>query len=183
MDASGFDHLAKSLSTPGTRRRLVRLLVAVPVAGSLLALLESEGLAANGHQGHKGGKGHNGGKGGKGGKGGNAKGRKGKHRSHTSRTWTPSNPCAGQPDSTCCAGATGGQWCQGKKCRDVPTSGTITECRGACGVSGPRPVTVCGATMTCPECTECPSPCQVCSEDVEGPWDTGSYCLEVIGNH
>jgi hypothetical protein len=40
MDTERFDRLVKSLSTVGTRRRLLRLVVPVPVAGALLTRLE-----------------------------------------------------------------------------------------------------------------------------------------------
>jgi hypothetical protein len=42
MDPLRFDRLAKTLSAPGTRRRLVRLLLGVPLAGSLAGLLAME---------------------------------------------------------------------------------------------------------------------------------------------
>ena len=40
MDANGFDTLVRTLSTRGSRRALVRLLTAVPIAGGLLTLLD-----------------------------------------------------------------------------------------------------------------------------------------------
>jgi hypothetical protein len=40
MDTERFDRLVKSLSTVGTRRRLLRLVAPVPVAGALLTRLE-----------------------------------------------------------------------------------------------------------------------------------------------
>ena len=46
MDPVRFDTLAKSLSRTGTRRALLRLLAAVPVAGGLLPLLAQEPAAA-----------------------------------------------------------------------------------------------------------------------------------------
>jgi hypothetical protein len=46
MDSDRFDRLAKSLSTTGTRRALLRLLATVPVAGGLLALLAPAPAAA-----------------------------------------------------------------------------------------------------------------------------------------
>jgi hypothetical protein len=109
MDPVRFDSLARTLATTGTRRRLLRLLAAVPVAGGVLSLFDAESIAGNGHQGNQGRKG---GKGGRGGKGGNAKGHKGgkgKHRSRTSSgglrlPTPPSNacgpfvqPCPGDP--------------------------------------------------------------------------------------
>ena len=39
MDSVHFDTLAKSLAQPGTRRTLVRLLLGLPLAGSLTGLL------------------------------------------------------------------------------------------------------------------------------------------------
>ena len=46
MDGARFDRLTKSLSAPSTRRRLLRLLSAVPVAGGLLFLVEAGATAA-----------------------------------------------------------------------------------------------------------------------------------------
>jgi hypothetical protein len=40
MDTARVDRLVKSLSTVGTRRRLLRLVAPVPVAGALLTRLE-----------------------------------------------------------------------------------------------------------------------------------------------
>ena len=58
MDANGFDTLARTLSTRGSRSALVRLLTAVPVAGGLLTLLDQAGVAGKDDKGHKGHKGH-----------------------------------------------------------------------------------------------------------------------------
>jgi hypothetical protein len=46
MDPVRFDRLAKSLSTPSTRRALVSLLQALPLAGALAVLLGAEETAA-----------------------------------------------------------------------------------------------------------------------------------------
>src|SRR4051794_6662024 len=53
MDPQRFDTLVKSLSAAGTRRGMLRLLAAVPVAGGLVALLapeEGAGKDATRHQ-------------------------------------------------------------------------------------------------------------------------------------
>jgi hypothetical protein len=78
MDPLRFDMLVKTLSAAGTRRVLLRLLAAVPVAGGVFSLFEEEGVAGNGHKGE--GKGNKGGKGGKGGKSKGGKGKGGKHK-------------------------------------------------------------------------------------------------------
>src|SRR5215217_1290142 len=78
VDGSQFDTLVKTLSTPGTRRTLVRLLTAVPIGSGLLTALRQEAVQAGKGKDGKNGKGPNGGKGGKGGKG--HKGRKGKNK-------------------------------------------------------------------------------------------------------
>ena len=46
MDPVRFDTLTKSLSTPGTRRGIVLLIAALPLAGSLTGLLAAEATAA-----------------------------------------------------------------------------------------------------------------------------------------
>ena len=51
MDPLRFDMLVKTLSAAGTRRALLRLLAAVPVAGGVFSLFEEEGVAGNGHKG------------------------------------------------------------------------------------------------------------------------------------
>jgi hypothetical protein len=107
MDPVRFDTLVKSVSRSGTRRGLLRLLAAVPVAGGILALVDEEGIAGNGQQGNKGGKGGKGARGGKGGNSKSHKGGKGKHRSRTSTgslelPTPPSNACG--PFVTPCPG-------------------------------------------------------------------------------
>jgi hypothetical protein len=48
MDPARFDSLARSLSTPGSRRELVRRLAALPLAGALVMLLGRETTRADG---------------------------------------------------------------------------------------------------------------------------------------
>jgi hypothetical protein len=54
MDPQRFDTLAKTLSTSGTRRGLLRLLAAVPVASGLLTRLEPEDAQGRGEDGRDG---------------------------------------------------------------------------------------------------------------------------------
>jgi hypothetical protein len=49
MDPRRFGRLVKTLSAPGTRRSLIRLLAAVPVAGTVLTLLSPEEAAGRGN--------------------------------------------------------------------------------------------------------------------------------------
>jgi hypothetical protein len=63
VDSQRFDTLVKTLSAPGTRRGVLRLLAAVPVAGGLLTLLEPDGAQGKGAKRHQTG---NGGKDGRG---------------------------------------------------------------------------------------------------------------------
>jgi hypothetical protein len=49
MDARRFDQISKKLSTTGTRRRLLRVLAASPLAGSLAVLRTEEGRARKRH--------------------------------------------------------------------------------------------------------------------------------------
>jgi hypothetical protein len=153
MDASGFDRLTKSLSTPNTRRALLRLLTAVPIAGALLTSLEQEGLAGKNGKGGNSGHGRNGGHGGKGGNGGRggsgrSKGRKGKSRSRSNTSPPWSNPTPQVCDATSCAdGCCDGTTCQtgtyascgtgGGTCVNCDTLGDCTpdvcECRPGVG--------------------------------------------------
>jgi hypothetical protein len=97
MDPTRFDTLAKSVSRTGTRRGLLRLLAAVPVAGGLLALGDPDAMAGkNGRNGRNG----TGANGGKGGKGKSRHGRKGKDGTSRSRCNPPS-------DAATCAGTCG----------------------------------------------------------------------------
>ncbi len=91
MDPRRFDRLSKTLATAGTRRALVRLLLGVPLVGSLTGLLDVGETAARrpvdrvldrgerNQEKRRNRSNNNGGKGNRGGKGGNHKG-KGKHK-------------------------------------------------------------------------------------------------------
>jgi hypothetical protein len=57
MDPQQFDTLARTLSTTGTRRALLRLLAAVPAAGSLLLLIDPEAVTGKNGKHRKGGHG------------------------------------------------------------------------------------------------------------------------------
>ena len=88
-------------------------------------------------------------------------------------------------DGQCCAGPTGGKWCQSGACVAVPASGTIQQCQGACALSRTqqRAVHVCGATMTCPACGDActgVAPCDGPCISVVGPFDTGLYCIRFL---
>jgi hypothetical protein len=199
VDAAQFDRLVQSLGAPSPRRRLLRLLAAVPVAGGLLALLAPEAVVGkNGKNGKggKGGKGHKGHKGGKGGKGGKGKGDKGKGGNEKSRSriskrsigrpTPPSDPCAGQLDRTCCAGATGKKWCQRETCVAVPSDAraTLAECQGRCDASDTTvSQEVCGQTLSCPDCRDCTAAPNNCDALVpgDGPTGFGDYCTTVAG--
>jgi hypothetical protein len=185
VDDRRFDALAKTLSTGRTRRALVQLLAALPLAGSLAMVLQPPTAGAerpldrlrdrakrkqekrqnrrdkndndkNDNNGNKG-------KGGKGGKGG--------------------NPCRGQADGTCCAGANGKKWCQNGACRAVPATRSIADCQGFCAGPPDFPgiITVCGQTVQCPPCTDCacvspgggPNTCS--GTGAHGP---GGYCTQ-----
>jgi hypothetical protein len=63
MDSDSFDRLAVALSTSGTRRALVRLLAAVPLASGLFPALDPAGVAGKNGKHGKSGNGGNGGRG------------------------------------------------------------------------------------------------------------------------
>ena len=220
MDSNQFDTLVKSLASAGTRRGLVRLVAALPLAGLLATLLPDETEAGGRRKRRKTRNKRQSGDD-KENRTGKRKGkRKGKNRRTPASAPAGCTPttCAAQgttcgtigdgcggtltcgcppcqtcrggecvadaaQESTCCNGAAGGQFCQSGACVAVPASGTFTQCRGACGYDG-RPVQVCGATMQCPSCFDCPtiSGCtNACLRDVVGPLDTGGYCVNVVG--
>jgi hypothetical protein len=193
MDPVRFDTLARTLSTTGTRRTLLRLLAAMSVACGVFALLEETTIAGNGH---------------KGGKGKSHHGHKGKSGRSTSNVGAPAPGCTptcparvcGDVDDGCgstiacvCSGSTpvcdggtcracranreccgapaSGQWCQGEAC--VPARGSLADCQGRCGGGQ---VTICGQAVTCADC-DCDSACAGSSEDTcLGPAGDGQYC-------
>jgi hypothetical protein len=148
MDAERFDRLARALSGAGTRRGLLRLAAAVPMASGLRMLLHQEEVQAGKGKDGKGGHGRNGGhggKGGKGGKGGNGyKGHKGKNHSRTSPSTSPStsasDPCAWKDNGAACGpGGSTSHCCQGGVCTPpltclsrFETCGTVAECEQKC---------------------------------------------------
>src|SRR5688500_15347579 len=104
MDPVRFDTVVKTLSSSGTRRGLLRLLAAVPVAGGLLALIDPEAVAGkNG----KNGRGANGGKGGKGGHGGKGKSSKGR-TGRAARAPAPRPPARAKPTGSAVGPQTAG---------------------------------------------------------------------------
>jgi hypothetical protein len=186
MDPVRFDRLTKSLSAPGTRRALVRLVLGLPLAGSLAALLEAPDAAAKRpldrvrdrvgrkqdkrrNRNHDNNRKHNGGKGGKGGKGGGSNA-------------TPARPteCTGKPNTTCCG--TAGHWCQRGQCVAIPdgTRTTPANCKGRChDPDFPEQFEVCGVLLACPDCSTCGSAPNNCPGHYlggSGPEGFGFYC-------
>jgi hypothetical protein len=108
MDPVRFDRLAKSLSSPETRRRVFGVLAAVPVVGGLLGILSPEETDAAGRRKRR--KTRN-----KRRSGDDKKHRKGKHKKKKQPTCTP---------TTCAA--------EGKSCGRLPDGcGTTLDC-GPC---------------------------------------------------
>jgi hypothetical protein len=204
MDPRRFDRLSKTLATAGTRRALVRLLLGVPLVGSLTGLLDTGETAArrpvdrvldraerkqakrqsrnNGHNHHNGGNHHHNGN------HHNGNHHNGNHRG--GKGGKGGNPCQGQADRTCCAGGTGKQWCQSGTCVAIPADATATlaECGGRCygdPRDPPYPFAryskeVCGQTLPCMSCNYCqndPQKCDVASEVQDGPNGEGVYCI------
>ena len=167
MDSVDFDRLARSLVTQASRRRVLAGALSAAL-GSLVPPIGSLSVRAD----RKDGRGSDKPKG-KGPDGGNGNG-----HGHGNGKPPPSNPCEGQADGACCAGNKGEHWCQGGSCVPVPSRGTITQCRGACGTGPERSVNVCGATMSCPFCTE-PDGCRdnIFCDGIIGPFGIGSYCV------
>jgi hypothetical protein len=116
--------------------------------------------------------------------GGKGRGDKG---SHGGTGGKGGNPCAGKADRTCCAGATGKQWCQGGACEAIPDDATATlaECGGRCDTDLPIPSghaskEVCGQTLPCMSCNYCqndPQKCDGSSQVEDGPNGPGVYCF------
>ena len=130
----------------------------------------------NVHNRHHGNHHGNKGKGGKGGKGEGGKGGNGGNGT---------NPCAGQPDRTCCAGDTGKQWCQGEACEAVPSDAraTLAECAGRCDyVNNPASHEVCGQPLSCPDCSDCQAAPNNCDGGGtgSGPAGFGIYCVKLL---
>ena len=173
MDSVDFDRLARSLATEATRRRVLAgafsaaLGSLVPPIGSLSVRADSKDEPGRNKPKGEDPDGGNG--------NGNGNG-------HGHGNPPPSNPCEGEADGACCAGKKGEHWCQSGSCEPVPSYGTITQCRGTCGTGPQRFVTVCGATMSCPFCTD-PDGCRdyAFCEGIIGPFGTGSYCVTETG--
>jgi hypothetical protein len=163
MDSVDFDRLARSLVTEASRRRVLAGALSAAL-GSLVSPIGSLSARADRKDGRGSDKPKD-----KDPDGGNG---------HGNGNRPPSNPCEGQADGACCAGKKGEHWCQGGSCVPVPEQGTLTECRGACGTGPQRFITVCGATMSCPFCTE-PDGCRdnIFCDGIIGPFGIGSYCV------
>src|SRR5215213_1285127 len=135
MDPERFDSLSKTLSTTGTRRALVRLLAAVPVAGGLLALVDPEAMAGkNG----KAGKGAHGGKGGKGHKG---------HKGHKGGT----GGTGGTGPSRCTSDSCGTGCCDGTICQKGTTTAACGGNQTTCATCAPGET--CRSNQICGPCS------------------------------
>ena len=160
MDPVRFDTLIKTLSTAGTRRALLRLLTAVPVAGGLLALGDPEALAGKHGKDGKHGRGANGGQGGKGGHGGKGgKGRKGKSgRSGTRSVPAPAPTCTDGIQNQGESDIDGGGPCP--RCANGQTCASRDDCASAYCVGG-----------TCQRCDTDSN----CGDDGTGPCSCVNY--------
>lgn len=158
MDPTRFDRLTKSLSRTNTRRGLVRLVTALPLAGALGGLLGAEGADGQGNVAGVGGGGgrrhrrrarHHPGQGKD-----NRNGKR-KHRKHPSPPPTPDPTPATcvAPDIRCPAGTPGAGTC-GRLAGTGPCISTIKCCSWTC-VGDTEDPTVGGCCPTCPEGCTC----------------------------
>ena len=202
MDSVHFDTLVKALAQPGTRRSLLRVLAAVPMATGLLTLREPDEVQGRGRR--RGKPGQDGKDGtsrdGKRGNGGSrtrcraesraktCKGRCGKVKNICGKR-VNCGPCTCKAERACCGEA--GFWCQDGSCRAIPNDAraTLEECGGrcdcvpdaenACGGGSPASATICGTTRNCPLCSDCavdPNNCSQVSVG-DGPEGGGFYCV------
>jgi hypothetical protein len=192
MDPVRFDTLIKTLSSTGTRRGLLRLLAAVPVAGGLLALGNPASVA------RKGDKGRQRGKDGKHGKSRSRDGKAGRSRDGKAGTicrseskakacagkcGTVRNNCGKRVECGACTCATGChpvcQTCTAGSCQAINEGGACGTCQ-VCNATGAcvpdEPGTACGepannqicldsgdcGVITCSDSVACPSGC-ICS--------------------
>src|SRR5215216_6739946 len=124
MDPRRFDSLTRSLTGTGTRRGLLRLLAAVPVAGAVLSLVAAEDAAGRGNGaivGGGGGKRHH---------------HNGHHHSHHHKSHdNPDHRHRHEPSSLCDHACPGGTVCQQGLCKATcspPPEGITCDC----GVGG-----------------------------------------------
>jgi hypothetical protein len=168
MESVDFDRLARSLVTEASRRRVLAGALSAAL-GSLVSPISSRSVRADRKDGRGSDKT----------KGKDPDGDNG----HGHGNPPTSNRCKGKADGACCAGNTGEHWCQGGSCVPVPEQGTITQCRGACAAGSERLVTVCGATMMCPDCDA--HTCRACGgnfcDGIMGPFGIGGYCVRETG--
>ena len=89
-------------------------------------------------------------------------------------------------DGTCCAGATGQQWCQSGQCVVIPSDAraTLLACGGRCFSNyddSPAFHNVCGTDLKCLDCLDCATAAS-CDEAVVGfgPEGLGFYCYKGV---
>ena len=164
MDADRFDHLIKSLSNPNSRRGLLRVMAALPLAGSLLPFLDKD-AAGQGNGAIIGG--------------GGRRRRRARHdpgkdkdpRKRKDRKKRKTRPpgCTPEPVTQTCAG----------KCGDVPNRcGTIIACQSCPGELCDNGICTCPVRLCC-SCTRAGQPfaCQYFANVETGAVECQQDCL------
>jgi hypothetical protein len=177
LDAERFDALARDVSTPGTRRALLRLVAALPLAGLLSGFLGRATSQADGSGAVVGG-------------GGRRRHRRKRHHRHQRHQRHQRQDCP-QSCGPC-------QSCQQGKCQpdsDGSSCGGGTCCNGTCIDTDTDPLNCgrCGAhcpifgvcqqgKCVCPKCPNSLYPFQCCAPDTDGCSICGDYDSDILGD-
>ena len=163
MDSTRFDTLVKSLSSPGTRRDLMRRLAPLPLAGLLATLLPNETEAGGRRKRRKKRNKHRSGDD-KDNRKGKRKGKRAGDSKAKNRGTPASEPVAPPPAG--CQPESAAQTCTGTCARVANNCGTVIDCGACTCATGCHPV--------CQTCNPDTGLCDAVAKDT--PCDDGDAC-------